>query len=326
VGQARGPRHRRPDVPAARTARCRRSAAELSAAGDGAALDGLVALVTGASSGIGEATAVALAAAGAAVAVAARRTTGWMHWSRASRPRRPRARGRARRHGRRCLRRGCAAHRGQLGALDVLVNNAGVMLLGPIETADVDEWTRMVNTNVLGLMYMTHAALPHLLRHGGAVVQMSSAAGRVTRPSTAVYNASKFAVGCVQRRPAPGGRGRGVRVIVVEPGRWRRRCASTSPTPVHARRWSAAAGLRPLDPEDVARTVVYAVSQRPTSRSTRSCCGPPARPGDPGAAAPRWRRACLGGHGRTGFVRWEPAVSGVGCATTLRKPRSGGCS
>jgi NADP-dependent 3-hydroxy acid dehydrogenase YdfG len=166
----------------------------------------------------------------------------------------------------------------ELGALDVLVNNAGIMLLGPIETADVAEWTRMVNTNVLGLMYMTHAALPHLLRRGGAVVQMSSAAGRVTRPSTAVYNASKFAVGAFSDVLRQEVAERGVRVIVVEPG------AVETPLREHItdepRTRDAGAPSRraaPLDPEDVARAVVFALSQPAHVAMNEISCGPPAR-------------------------------------------------
>lgn len=228
-------------------------------------LDGQVALVTGASSGIGEATAEALAAAGATVAVAARR------------------RDRLDALVRRLADRGshavaveldvtdraacvAAVRRtvDELGALDILVNNAGVMLLGPIEDADTDEWVRMLETNVLGLMLMTHAALPHLLRRGGAVVQMSSAAGRVTRPSTAVYNASKFAVGAFSDVLRQEVAARGVRVIVVEPG------AVDTPLREHTTDAAARATLerrleqlQPLDAVDVARAVVFALTQPP---------------------------------------------------------------
>lgn len=226
-------------------------------------LDGKVALVTGASSGIGECTAEALAAAGATVAVAARR------------------RDRLDDLVQRLADRGsqaiavdldvtdsgaCAAAVqrtvDELGRLDTLVNNAGVMLLGPIETADTSEWVRMINTNVLGLMFMTHAALPHLLQRRGAVVQMSSAAGRVTRPSTAVYNASKFAVGAFSDVLRQEVAERGVRVIVVEPG------AVATPLREHITDAAARATLerrleqlRPLDPADVARAVVFALTQ-----------------------------------------------------------------
>ncbi|HXW38563.1 MAG TPA: SDR family NAD(P)-dependent oxidoreductase, partial [Acidimicrobiales bacterium] len=166
-------------------------------------LSGTVALVTGASSGIGEATASALASAGAAVALAARRRDRLE--TLAERLRREEdasalvlecdvtADGEARAAVERTV--------GELGRLDVLVNNAGVMLLGPIVDAPVDEWRQMVQLNLLGLLYCTHAALPHLLeaaagepRQVADVVMVSSVAGRVARPGNGVYSATKFAV------------------------------------------------------------------------------------------------------------------------------------
>src|SRR5665213_721976 len=152
-------------------------------------LDGTVALVTGASSGIGAATAVTLAAQGATVAVVARR-----------RDRLEALAGDIRKQGGTVLvLESDITDEGQaidavgrtvaeLGRLDTLVNNAGVMLLGPIEGAPVSEWQRMVEINVLGLLYCAHAALPHLLRAAedsprrvADMVNISSVAGRVAR-------------------------------------------------------------------------------------------------------------------------------------------------
>lgn len=120
----------------------------------------------------------------------------------------------------------------------------------------------MINTNVLGLMFMTHAALPHLLQRGGVVVQMSSAAGRVTRPSTAVYNASKFAVGAFSDVLRQEVAERGVRVIVVEPGAvntpLREQITDAGARAALERRLEQ---LRPLDSADVANAVVFALSQ-----------------------------------------------------------------
>ncbi|WP_197093453.1 SDR family NAD(P)-dependent oxidoreductase [Nonomuraea sp. SBT364] len=80
------------------------------------------------------------------------------------------------------------------GALDILVNNAGVMLAGPIEGADTAEWVRMVETNLLGSMFVVHAALPYLLERRGTVVQVSSTSGRMASAGDAVYSATKFGV------------------------------------------------------------------------------------------------------------------------------------
>jgi NADP-dependent 3-hydroxy acid dehydrogenase YdfG len=113
----------------------------------------------------------------------------------------------------------------ELGRLDSLINNAGVMLLGPIEGAPVEEWRRMVELNVLGLLYTSHAALPHLLRAASDgprqvadVVNVSSVAGRVARSGSGVYNATKFGVGAFSESLRQEVTGRHVRVSVIEPG------------------------------------------------------------------------------------------------------------
>ena len=128
-------------------------------------LEGTVALVTGASSGIGEATARALAAQGAKVARRrppqgpARRARAARSAASRSRPTSPTASRRP---------PPSSARRRELGRLDIVINNAGVMLLGPIVDAPVEEWDRMIALNVKGLLYVAHAALPHLLeRRGG---------------------------------------------------------------------------------------------------------------------------------------------------------------
>ena len=158
-------------------------------------LDGTVALVTGASSGIGEATALALAGQGATLALAARRVDRLQEVSTVIRER-----------GGTALviesdvtdaeQATAAIERtvSELGRLDTLVNNAGVMLLGPLVGAPLDEWQRMVELNVLGLLYCTHAALPHLLeaadgepRRVADVVNISPVAGRFARNGNGVY-------------------------------------------------------------------------------------------------------------------------------------------
>jgi NADP-dependent 3-hydroxy acid dehydrogenase YdfG len=188
-------------------------------------LEGTVTLVTGASSGIGEATALALAEEGAAVALVARR--------------RDRLESLAERIGTAAATLVIEAditQRGQaedaiattvaeLGRLDTLVNNAGVMLLGPIVGAPVEEWERMIHLNLLGLLYCTHAALPHLLsaadsepRSVADVVNVSSVAGRVARLNSGVYNATKHGVGAFSESLRQEVTTRHVRVTLIEPG------------------------------------------------------------------------------------------------------------
>ena len=189
-------------------------------------LDGTVALVTGASSGIGEATAVQLAAEGASVAVVARR------------------RDRLDRLAQRIGEAGGSAHVFDaditdaaqatavvarvvevLGRLDTVVNNAGVMLLGPALDAPAQEWQRMVDTNVSGLLHVTHAALPHLVRAAADgprrvadLVNISSVAGRRASAGSAVYNLTKFGVSALSEALRQELAAEHVRVSAVEPG------------------------------------------------------------------------------------------------------------
>ena len=191
-----------------------------------AALRGTTALVTGASSGIGEATARHLASLGADVALVARR--------------RDRIEALAKEivaDGARALvieadvtdrvQAEAAVQRtvDELGRLDILVNNAGVMLLGPMEDAPVEEWEQMVHVNVLGLLYCAKAALPHLLAAAEAeqrgvadLVNISSVAGRVVRSGSGVYNATKHAVGAFSEGLRQEVTRRHVRVGIIEPG------------------------------------------------------------------------------------------------------------
>lgn len=228
-------------------------------------LKGRAALVTGASSGIGEATARALAGAGAAVAVVARRGERLAALAEGIRA----AGGRAA-----CLTADLAAEAGaraavdfavkELGRLDIVVNNAGVMLLGPIEAADTGDWRRMMELNVLGLMYVTHAALPHLVATRGDLVNVSSVAGRVARRGAGGYNASKWGVCAFSESLRQEMSPRGVRVTVIEPGVVATELAdhiTHAETRRTTKEWIAS--MRPLRAEDVAGAVLFAVSQPP---------------------------------------------------------------
>ena len=191
-----------------------------------AALRGTTALVTGASSGIGEATARHLASLGADVALVARRRDRIESLAKEIEADGARAvvveadvtdRVQAEAAVQRTV--------DELGRLDILVNNAGVMLLGPMEDAPVEEWEQMVHVNVLGLLYCAKAALPHLLaaaesseRGVADLVNISSVAGRVVRSGSGVYNATKHAVGAFSEGLRQEVTQRHVRVGIVEPG------------------------------------------------------------------------------------------------------------
>jgi clavulanate-9-aldehyde reducatase len=230
-------------------------------------LSGKAVAITGASSGIGEATAVALARAGASVALGARR--------------RDRIEALAQRIGEETGATAVAlevdvADEGQarafiagaterLGRLDVLINNAGVMLLGPVESGDPDDWRQMVDVNLLGLLYCTHAALPIMREQGsGDIVNISSVAGRFARAGSAVYNLTKFGVNAFTeglRQEVTEG---GIRVMLVEPGFVATELQSHNKGEV----LETIEGMREqigdvLAAEDIANGILYAVSQPP---------------------------------------------------------------
>ncbi len=189
-------------------------------------LAGTVALVTGASSGIGEATARELADHGASVALVARRADRLEALATELRDAGATAVVvEADVTQRDAAEAAVARTVEELGRLDIVVNNAGVMLLGPMEQAPVDEWERMVELNVLGLMYVAKAALPHLLeaaagepRRAADLVNVSSVAGRQVRLGSGVYNATKHAVGAFSESLRQEVTQRHVRVSLVEPG------------------------------------------------------------------------------------------------------------
>src|SRR3984885_928936 len=228
-------------------------------------LSGKVIAVTGASSGIGEATAIACAQAGAAVALAARRSE------------------RIETLAQRISDEGGTAislttdvgdeeqarafverTHSELGRLDVLVNNAGVMLLGPIENAPTEEWRRMIHANVLGVLYCTHAALPLMREQGGGhIVNVSSVAGRVARAGSGVYNLTKFGVGAFSESLRQEGVPIGVRVTLIEPGAVATELAGHNRPEVLEQISQRFAGVTPLDADDIAGAVLYAIGQPP---------------------------------------------------------------
>jgi len=226
-------------------------------------LSNQVVAVTGASSGIGEATALGCARAGAAVALAARRSDRIQ----ALAERIVGDGGRAiavttdvgeEVEARAFVRR---AH-DELGRLDVLVNNAGVMLLGPIENAPTEEWRRMIHANVLGVLYCTHAALPLMRAQGGGhVVNVSSVAGRVARAGSGVYNLTKFGIGAFSESLRQEGVAIGVRVTTIEPGAVSTELSGHNRPEVLEQIKQRFGGVELLEAEDIANAILYAIAQ-----------------------------------------------------------------
>jgi NADP-dependent 3-hydroxy acid dehydrogenase YdfG len=233
-------------------------------------LQGTVALVTGASSGIGEATAEALAEAGAAVAVAARRVD-----------RLGALADRLRDRGATVLvvetdvteqdQAEAAVEQtvAKLGRLDTLVNNAGVMLLGPAQGAPLEEWQRMVDLNVLGLLYCAHAAIPHLLsaaesapRNVADMVNVSSVAGRVARSGSGVYNLTKHGVGAFSESLRQEFATQRLRVSVVEPGAVATELVSHNRPEIQEASRRRFQGVERMRAEDIADAIRYIVTRR----------------------------------------------------------------
>ena len=234
-------------------------------------LQGTVSLITGASSGIGEATALELAAQGSAVAIAARR-----------RDRLEQLAARIEDQGGKALvieadvssreQAVDAVERtvSELGRLDTLVNNAGVMLLGPVENAPLEEWERMLSVNLAGLIYSAHAALPHLLRAAddgprrvADMINVSSVAGRVARAGSGVYNLTKFGVGAFSESLRQEVTERHVRVSLVEPGAVATELASHNRPEVLEVIGRRFANIERLQAEDIAAGILFIVTRPP---------------------------------------------------------------
>jgi len=230
----------------------------------GKPLAGRVALVTGASSGIGDATARALADAGAKVAIAARRHERLDVLARelggSGAEVLVLAADLAREEENRRIVVETEAH---FGRLDILVNNAGVMLLSPVDGSNPEDWRRMLELNVLAPMVSSQAALPGMrARGGGHIVSISSTAGRIANPNAAGYSASKFGVVAFSESLRREVYKDNIRVTVIEPGIVETELREHIP---HAGTKQAldawAAGMRQLQPEDVANAVLYCVTQ-----------------------------------------------------------------
>ncbi len=235
----------------------------------GTRLKGTVALVTGASSGIGDAAARALAAEGATVALVARR-----------KDRLDALAAKITNGGGKALAIGAdvtneseardAVERAvrELGRLDTVVNNAGVMLLGPVVDAPIEEWERMIHLNLLGLLYVAHAALPHLLkaaesepRRVADLVNISSVAGRAARSGSGVYNMTKFGVGAFSESLRQEVTRRHVRVSIVEPGVVATELTDHLRPEIREQVAPMFANTERLESEDIADAIAYIVTR-----------------------------------------------------------------
>jgi clavulanate-9-aldehyde reductase len=226
-------------------------------------LSSQVVAVTGASSGIGEATALACARAGAAVALGARRVDRIEALAEQIAQEGGRAIAVALDVGEESQAQAFVARtHSELGRLDVLVNNAGVMLLGPIENAPTEEWRRMIHANVFGVLYCTHAALPLMREQGsGHIVNVSSVAGRVARAGSGVYNLTKFGVGAFSESLRQEAVALGVRVTLIEPGAVATELAGHNRQEVLEQMAKRFAGVTRLSAQDIAGAVLYAIGQ-----------------------------------------------------------------
>jgi NADP-dependent 3-hydroxy acid dehydrogenase YdfG len=226
-------------------------------------ISGSVVAITGASSGIGEATALAASRAGAAVALAARRGDRIEALAARIEDEGGRAVALPTDVGDERSARAFVEHTYEhLGGLDALVNNAGVMLLGAIEGADTEEWRRMVDVNLFGVLYCTHAALPLMREAGrGHIVNVSSVAGRIASAGSGVYNMTKWGVGAFSEALRQECVGSGIRVTIVEPGAVATELLSHNSDEVREQAAKRFAGVTPLEAEDIADAILYALRQ-----------------------------------------------------------------
>lgn len=228
-------------------------------------LRGKWALVTGATSGFGLATARALAAEGCPVAITGRREDRLDAVAAEIRkthsvdvlPLRFDVRDLAQ------VRTALEGAPGLLGTLEILVNNAGLALaLDPLHSGDTADWDQMIDTNVKGLLYVSRLVLPGMVERGrGHVVNIGSVAGHQTYPGGAVYSATKYAVRAITDALRYDVLGKGVRVSNVEPGLAETEFSEVRFKGDRTRAKSVYEGLTPLTGEDVADAVVWCVTR-----------------------------------------------------------------
>jgi 3-hydroxy acid dehydrogenase/malonic semialdehyde reductase len=228
-------------------------------------LKGRWALVTGATSGFGLATARAIAAEGGNVAITGRREDRLRAVAEEIRSK-YKVETLALRFDVRDLtevRAALTGAPGLLGKLDILVNNAGLALaLDPLQSGDTQDWDQMIDTNVKGLLYVSRTVLPGMVERGrGHVVNMGSVAGHQTYAGGAVYSATKYAVRAITDALRYDVLGKGIRVSNVEPGLAETEFSEVRFKGDRARAKTVYEGLTPLGPEDVADAVVWCLTR-----------------------------------------------------------------
>ncbi|KAL6870171.1 putative NRPS-like protein biosynthetic cluster [Amphichorda felina] len=226
-------------------------------------LAGKVAVITGASSGIGAAVAVGLAREGAHVAIAARRLDA-LEGVKAKLAPYP---------GKVLIHKTDVTNKSQveslfkttaeeLGSVDILVSCAGVMYFTMMANCQTDEWERTVDVNCKGLLHCLSSTVPGMLaRGGGHIVAISSDAGRKVFPGLGVYSASKFFVEATLQSLRLETAGSGLRVTAIQPGNTQTELLGTSTDAEAIKKYGEPTGAKVLEPEDVASAIVYAVCQ-----------------------------------------------------------------
>ena len=225
-------------------------------------LIGKVAIVTGASAGIGQATARSLAAAGAHVVVTARRQDRLDDLvSEISALGGSAVAMMANAANLEDVRAVAEETFAQDRRIDILVNNAGIMKIAPITENDVADWATMVDVNIKGVLHFLSAVMPHMVKQGsGHIVSVGSVAGRRPFPGGSVYAATKFAVRALSwGLHLELGAAHGIRITDIQPGYVATELLSDQPDTLEA--WNEAwSDRRTLQPEDVARAIEFAVT------------------------------------------------------------------
>lgn len=224
-------------------------------------INGKVAIITGASSGIGRATALALAKAGAKVAAGARRTdrldslekqigSGEVMIQKLDVTKKS----------------DCDSFVDAVikkwGTVDILVNNAGLMPLSFFKNLKVEEWDQMIDVNIKGVLYCTAAAIPHMItKKSGHIVNISSVAGRIVFPAGSVYCATKHAVAAFSEgiRQELSQRAN-IRVTCIEPGVVATELLNTITDKSLEKFVEASKQMDALQAEDIANAILFAVN------------------------------------------------------------------